>query len=256
MRTGTSTEKFSYWLYRDGIPVTKLLVLVNALTFLLMFLRVRWLEALAFDPASALQAPWTFFTFGLLGTGGPINLLFQGYWLWIAGGSLERAWGSRGYALFFFAMCGVTAAGMLAGGMFAGSAPALAGLWLPVAGVTIAFAMMNPEQQILFFFLIPLKLKYLALLDVALVFVAYGRMSPILGLFALCGCGVSYWYVRFGRNLGAAPRPERRQRVEVVHVYRRERFLRKLNPLWWLKESRERKRLRDLFGGPDSEERR
>jgi len=240
-------DNFAYWLIRDRIPLVKVLILSNAVTFFLIALgNLYAIERYTiFDTAGLRASPWTLLTYALLGSrDGPISLLFAGYWLWIAGGSLERSWGSTRFALYFFTTCAISALGIFAGALVTHDSAVLAGLWLPLAGVTVAFAMLNPEQQILFFFIIPLKLKYLALLDVGIVLVAYGRANPLLGVMALAGCAYSYWYVR-GRHALAWNRGPRR--AEVVRVHRRKSPLRWLNPLNWFREYRDRKRLRDLF---------
>ncbi|MBI2843771.1 MAG: rhomboid family intramembrane serine protease [Armatimonadetes bacterium] len=250
MRGETVTEKFVYWLVVDRIPVTKLLILVNIATFLAVVLfgaaRSALVPYLAYESRLVVLMPWTLITYPLIAlTFSPINLLFQGYWLWVTGGSLERSWGSRTFAIFFFAMSAISAIGLFIGGMLGHTNSSAAGLWLPLAGLTVAFAMLNPEQQILFFFIIPMKLKYLALLDVAIVLVSYGRVSLALGIFALAGCAFSYWYVRTGRSFDF---PVRRQdRGEVIRLYNKPSLLAKLNPLKWIREYKERKRLRDFF---------
>jgi membrane associated rhomboid family serine protease len=197
MRSRYTLEDVKGWLLRDGIPAVKLIILANVLTFFLVLFRVGAVRNyLSFYPPSVLSAPWTVLTYPLLGLGDIISLLFAGYWLWVAGGELERAWGTRGFSVFFFLMSAVTALGFYLGNLITGQPVELWGLWLPLAGVTIAFAMRNPEESILFFFVIPLKLKYLALIDVLLVFAAYGSGNLVMGIFALLGCAFSYLYVK------------------------------------------------------------
>lgn len=238
-------ERIERWLFGDRTPVTKLVILANVLTFVVISLF--HLEALAayvgFATTTFRLVPWTAFTYPLLCMGTVIGLLFQGYWLWVAGGSLERAWGSSRFAGFFFLMSGISAMGILIGSMLSGVPVPLEGLWVPLAGVTVAFAAMNPEEQILFFLIIPLKLKYLALIGVAALLVQFGRLDLLLGLFSIAGCASSYWFVRNGMQFGISwprasrPRPQRRKRS----------LLSRLNPLSWIRGHRDRKRLRDLF---------
>jgi hypothetical protein len=152
-------------------------------------------------------------------------------------------------------MCAISALGLWAGSILINLPVSLVGLWLPLAGVTIAWAMMNPEQQILFFFIIPMKLKYLALLDVALVLISYGQIHLLLGLFALLGCAFSYWYI-LPHDFATRTRQDRGQ---VVHIRRRQSIMHKLNPFGWIKDKRDKDRLRKLFDdsfGDDDPERR
>lgn len=234
-------------MLRDRIPLTKALIISNAVTFFLIALgRLQIIpNLLAYSPDALMTHAWTLVTYPLVAGGDVIGILFSCYWLWIAGGTLERSWGTTRFGVFFFLMSAISALGLLAGALLSGVAIGAHGLWLPLAGTTVAFAMMNPEQQILFFFIIPMKLKYLALLDVALVLVSYGRISLILGIAALAGCAYSYWYVRGGGELAWGG--TRRERPPVVRVRQKPSIFRRLNPFARLRERRERKRLEDLF---------
>ncbi len=234
-------------MFRDRIPLTKGLILSNAITFFLIALgRLQIIpDLLAYSPDTVTIRAWTLVTYPLVAGGDVIGILFSCYWLWIAGGTLERSLGTTRFGVFFFLMSAISALGLLAGTLLSGAAIGAQGLWLPLAGTTVAFAMMNPEQQILFFFIIPMKLKYLALLDVALVLLSYGRISLILGVTALAGCAYAYWYVRRGAAFGWDS--VRRERPPVVRVRQRPSLLSRLNPFARLRERRERKRLEDLF---------
>lgn len=245
--SSSTLDKCLDWFTRDRIPVVKVLIVANALTFFAgVFANLRAIEQLVvFEPAYIATRIWTLVTYPLWSSSSdPISLLFACYWLWIAGGSLERTWGSARFAGYFLVMSGLSAAGLLAASILLRIGIGAAGLWLPLAGVTISFAAMDPEQQILLFFVLPLKLKYLALLDVILVFVSYGRLSPLCGVFALTGCIFSYAYVRSG--LWSAPRYYAGG-MYAQPARRRESILRRLNPIKWYREYRMRKRLRDLF---------
>jgi hypothetical protein len=144
------------------------------------------------------------------------------------------------FALFFFAMCALSALGLFAGFLATGVLLSLPNMWVPLAGLTVAFAMLNPEAQILFFFVIPMKLKYLALLSVALLLVEFGMIRPILGLFSLTGCAYAYWYVKRPVRYSAP-----RRRAEVVRVYDRRK--RNLNPFAGIKDWNDRRKLKKLF---------
>lgn len=257
MRGYTTSEKLVYWLTHDGIPATKLIIVVNVFTFLLAWMKYGgYLEAyLGFHVLTALRAPWTLFTYPLLGMIGPIGLLFGGYWLWIAGGSLERTWGTRTFVEFFFVISAISAAGLYLGHLATGAFVAAIGLWLPLAAVTVAFAMLNPEQTILFMFIIPLKLKYLAALSAGLVFLSYGAIGEesttlgsqlFMGLFALSGCAAGYWYARHGTRLDLG-RSRWSSRDNVIRIKPSGARQRRTGLLGWYKEYRDRKRLKDLF---------
>lgn len=250
-------ENIIRWFFADRIPLVKLLIVVNVFTFiaLVLFRLGVFSRLLGFNTSMAMVTPWTAFTYPLVGAGSPISLLFAGYWLWVAGGSLERSWGTRTFGIFFFAAAAVSAVGILAGSMLAHTGIGLAGLWLPLAATTVAFAMLNPEQQILFFFVIPLKLKYLAMLSAAMVLISYGQASLALGILALAGCAFGYWFVRTGKQYGFNSAPRRsRDTGSVVRVYGKQSVVQRLNPFRGLKDRRDRERLRKLFEQSDTDE--
>lgn len=247
MRGYTTQDKIRYWLLEDRTPVVKFVIIANVLTFLAaaLFHIDSILQAAVFGSGQVMIMPWTLFTYPLIGMGmGLLSLFFAVYWLWWAGGSLERSWGSGTFGLYFFLMSAITALGLTIGSMLTSIPASVAGLWLPIAGVTVAFAMLNPEQQILFFFVIPLKLKYLALIDMIIVLVQYGSTNPLMGVFALAGCGVSYWYVKSGRSLRF---PAQRSRAEIIRVNPAHAVRRSWNPLKRYKDYQAQKRLRNLL---------
>ncbi|MCL5105126.1 MAG: rhomboid family intramembrane serine protease [Armatimonadetes bacterium] len=254
MRSTNTTDTIRYWLFQDRIPLTKLVIVSNVGTFLAIALfrvyAIARVLGFAFGPAqdgspAVIPMPWALFTYPLVGVCcGVLSLIFSIYWLWVAGGSLERSWGTTRFGYYFFAMCAISAAGLALGSLITRLPVSAIGLWLPIAGVTVAFAMLNPEEQILFMFVIPLKLKYLALIDVVIVLVKYGQMSPLLGVFALAGCAFSYWYVIRPNRYRA---PVRETRGKVARAHRKPSLLRRLNPFSWIREYRDRKRLERLF---------
>lgn len=252
-----SAENIRYWLVGGGIPVTKLIIAANILLMLVVgFSSTPDLaKFLMFDSDTVAKLPWTIFTYPLVslagGGYGIIGVLFAAYWLWLAGGSLERSWGSTRYAVFFFMMSGITALGLLLGSFLTGVPVQAIGLWLPIAAITVAFGMMNPENVILFMFFIPMKLKFLAVLDVVLVFISFFNFRApqtfLLAVAALAGCAFSFWYVTSGARFGASYSPSTPRQGQVIHLFGRRGWTSKLNPMHWFREYRERKRLKDFF---------
>jgi membrane associated rhomboid family serine protease len=249
------TDRIKYWLFSDRIPLTKILIVTNVVTYLFTVFARSYgpFGLLVFATRDVALTPWTILTYPIVcGPGGPISLLFACYWLWWAGGTLERSWGTSRFAAYFFETTAITAIAIYVGSMAIGGANVeLAGLWLVLAGLTVAFGMVNPESVVLFMFIIPMKLKYLAIISAALAAITYAMMSPLLGIFALAGCAFSYWYVRGARYSGsqaASREPRWREpRGEVVRVHERESLFGKLNPFKQLRRRRSEKRLRKLF---------
>ena len=89
-------------------------------------------------------------------------ILFSLYFYWMVGSALERYWGAFRFNLFY--LTGVL--GTILGALITGSAT---NVYLNFS-LFLAFAILNPDFQIMVFFLLPLKIKYLAIVN--LVFYA------------------------------------------------------------------------------------
>ncbi len=206
--SNTPMDNLRGFVSRGGIPVTLTLLTISIALFLASFFtwgRVDefFLRNIAFMPANMGHAPWTFLTYPVYngGAGAVINVLIGGFFLWLAGGSLERSWGSARYALFFFALTAITACSVELGWFLSRGMPALlSGFQLPLAGLIVAFCMLNAEQTVMFYFF-PVKAKYVALIVTLLTYFLAG-MGPLLNLFALGGILAAFLYVRFGRSWG------------------------------------------------------
>ncbi len=201
-------ENLRDFVSRGGIPVTLTLLTISITLFLASFFtsgRVDELlvRNLAFVPENMGHAPWTFLTYPVYngGVSGAFNVLLGGFFLWLAGGSLERSWGSARFALFFFALTAITACSVELGWFISRHSFALlSGFQLPLAGLIVAFCMLNAEQTIVFYFF-PIKAKYVALI-VTLMTYFFAGMGPLLDLFACGGILAAFLYVRYGRSWG------------------------------------------------------
>ncbi|HEY6102896.1 MAG TPA: DUF1751 domain-containing protein [bacterium] len=219
-------------------PVTWSVIGVHTATFVVAFVvgGSLW-EPFIFRTNAVLGAPWSLLTYPLIGTG-ILWVLLGGYMMWMFGGSLERAWGIAGYIRFLILVTLGTAAGLWLGATLLGRAGFLAGLGLPLAAVTVAWAAINPSERLLLYFVLPIESRWLAIGVAVLVFFSF----PFpLGFFALAGCGIAWWYVRAGRYVllgGPASRrprrargPERRTTLNPFALYRRWRLKRQFTRL-------------------------
>jgi len=209
-------ELHPYWrrlgsyIWRTPEPVTRSLIAVNVLTFLLHFIVVAFAQAgdpwhwLTFDTATFYVKPWSLLTYPLF-TYDPISLLLAGYWLWVVGGTLERSWTSWRFLQFFTGITLVTSVSITIGSLLLGVIGAVPpvginGLWMPLAALTVAWCLLNPDQIVLMGFVLPIKGRILMWVVVALtyfVFAGYG--GPWLAFFALAGIGTAYLYTQ-GRD--------------------------------------------------------
>lgn len=216
------------FLLRGGIPVTMTLLVVSIGVFLASFfgspaIQEFLLTRVAFWPELAQAAPWTLLTYPLY-QGSFLGLLIGGFILWLAGGSLERSWGSQRYLIFFLALTLISAISLLSGWYLYrhGTIPNiyLMGFSLPLGGMIVAFCMLNAEQTIMFF-MFPIRAIYVAWIIAALTYFGAG-MGPVLSLFACGGIIAAFLYVRFARSwadIGSYRAPRRVPRGPDLRVY-------------------------------------
>ena len=115
---------------------------------------------LAFNTAAIMQGEvWRVITFiAIPPPAGPIFIVFALYLYMLIGSSLEGQWGALKFNLFYLCgMIGTIIAGLITG--FATSHFLNLSLFL-------AFAMLNPNFELRLFFILPVKMKWLALLNV------------------------------------------------------------------------------------------
>lgn len=111
---------------------------------------------------------WRLITFVLIpDASGPFSLLIACYFYYWIGSALERRWGTAKFTCYYLG-------GMLFTLLGAVLVSFLSRLSVPLYGASyvnfamfLAFAAMWPDAQVLLFFIIPIKIKYLAYLDLA-----------------------------------------------------------------------------------------
>jgi len=100
---------------------------------------------------------WRLLTFLFDPEGSGIFVVFALYLYWLMGTTLEREWGAVKFNLFYF--CGV-ALTIISGFITGGATSHFLNMSL-----FFAFAILNPEFQLLLFFILPIKIKWLAIID-------------------------------------------------------------------------------------------
>lgn len=138
--------------------------------------------ALYFDRSLILRGEvWRLVTFLFLPpNSSPIWILFSLYFYCLIGNGLESAWGSFRFNIFYL----VGVLGAVCSGLITGYA---ANGFLNMS-LFLAFAAIYPDHQVLVFFFLPIKIKWLALLDALYFIFAFftgGWPSKLAILFAL-----------------------------------------------------------------------
>lgn len=129
-------------------PVTQSLIIANVIAFLLDGLGLLPVGPLALWPvASGEFMPWQVVTYAFL-HGGLTHLVFNMFGVWMFGGELERVWGSRRFAFFYFASVLAAAATQLAVTAAMGSTVPTIGASGGLFGLLMGFAMLFPHRTI------------------------------------------------------------------------------------------------------------
>ena len=132
-----------------------------------------------FRPLILLGQVWRLVTFIFVPSNGgnPFYLLLSCYVIFWTGQMLEREWGTAKFNLFY--LCGVLWS--ILGGMLLGAIS----IYYIHLSFFLVIATMYSEMQVLFMFVLPIKMKWLALLDVALILLEAVDAGWIVILLAL-----------------------------------------------------------------------
>ena len=163
-----AVERFCALHPRLGITgLMRYIVGANAVIYLLsLFARGGSLNFLCMDPASVLRGElWRIVTYVLLPTNGGIFLvisLFFYYWL---GESLERLWGSTKFTVYYVSGTLLTALASLLAYLIDGISVPIYGAVYVNTALFLAFALNYPDAMVNIYFIIPVKMKWLAALE-------------------------------------------------------------------------------------------
>ena len=205
------------------------LIIANLVVFVFQILVRRPGSISAFDywfglvPYEAIThlALWQFFTYMFLHDGF-FHIFFNMFVLWMFGGEIERAWGTREFLKYYF-ICGAGA------GAFHllfnwGSHGVVIGASGAVFGVLLAFAVLYPNRIITFlvFFVLPvnMKAKHLVMIFAGINLLAAlqsykgGPQSNVAHLAHLGGLIVGYIYLKGGHHLGQAIATHRKRKMQ------------------------------------------
>jgi len=142
---------------------------------------------------------WQLFTYQFLHAG-PVHLFFNCWAIYVFGHDVEDALSRKSYLTLYLGSGVVgglfqTLAGLLLGGYH--SAPVV-GASAAAFGLVAAYAMLFPDRQILLFFILPLRAKYLLILSALLAL--YGILRPGDGIAHaahLGGMFMGFFFVRY-----------------------------------------------------------
>lgn len=156
---------------------------------------------LYFDPALFCRGQiWRLVTFALVPTAsGLLWMVVALYFYYFIGTSLENAWGAGKFTIYYFSGLLLTAIYSIVWYLITRQSIPVTAHYLNLS-LFFAFATLWPEQRVLLFFVIPVKMKWLAWVDAAffayeiVVYLVHGYVGlaliPIVAMLAyLVFCG-------------------------------------------------------------------
>jgi membrane associated rhomboid family serine protease len=135
------------------------------------------------------------------------HILFNMLALWMFGTEFERLWGTRRFLNFYF-FCGIGAGlcVIVANYLFGNPEAGTVGSSGAIYGLLLASAVMWPDRQMLFYFLIPIKMKYFVAIIGAIAFLnSFNPASPVSDVAHLGGMLFGYVFLKLPRMRGVDP---------------------------------------------------
>ena len=190
-------EKFSNEHPRFGIPgLMKYVAIANIVFWLVGMVNPVLANYLVFSPYHILHGQvWRLVTFALMPAGSGVLTFIAVYFYYWIGSTLEQYWGTPQFNIYFFSGIILT---VLYGFIIYFTTGINIGVTAEYVYLSMffSFAALFPDMQVLLFFIIPVKMKWLALVD-AIFFVLSVVTSSfpvnllpvvaILNFFIFCG---------------------------------------------------------------------
>ena len=191
---------------RFGIPnLMRVIVIGNVAVYVLMLLTqandANALSFLTFNLNALLHGEvWRLVTFVFVPAySSPFALLISLYFYFWIGSTLERQWGTAKFNLYYISGTLLTVLGVVLASLITGN-PYLtaAGTGYVNLSMFFAFAFLFPDTTVLLFFILPVKMKWLAYLDGALFDIikaigAHNWAGVVLPIVALLNFAVFIW---------------------------------------------------------------
>ncbi len=216
-------DLFCYKHPRFGISNLMLYVVIgNVIIWLFSMMDTTYtlINLLSFSPYHILQGQvWRLFTFIIIPNSSGFLALIFFYFYYFIGKTLEDRWGTARFNLYFFT-------GVLLTIIYGFVLYLVSGISYPVSAQYIylsmffSFATLFPDMRVLLFFIIPIKMKWLAIVD-AVVFVM-GVIGTPFPLNLLPVVAVLNYLLFCGDELFGYVRPRSRKQRKAATNFKRE----------------------------------
>ena len=161
-------ERFCYQHPDFGIPnLMRYLTIANVVFWVMNMINRPFLSYMLFNPALIQRGQvWRLVSFLFVPPStGVLALLVFYFYYWI-GSTLEKQWGTGQFTIYFFTGVVLTVLYGFVIYWITGKAVTLDSSYLYLS-MFFSFAALFPDMQVLFLFFIPVKMKYLAIVDAA-----------------------------------------------------------------------------------------
>jgi len=191
-------------LFGPLTEAAKYLLIANVSVFVIQLFSdgfmIRWFALIPATVFPGVQL-WRLFTYMFM-HGDFAHILFNMLVLWWFGSPVEQRLGMRRFVFYYF-LCGV-GSGLVSVFFylsFGGSHVPILGASGALMGMFMAFALLYPNAQVLLFFVVPVKAKWLVVFFVIMEFAATvsytsGAVSGVANIAHLSGLLIGYFYLR------------------------------------------------------------
>jgi membrane associated rhomboid family serine protease len=237
-----SINEMQTFLRRFLSPAVMYILIANVAMFLLMVLISPWFEATKRFFFLLMQTPqltvqkfyaWQLMTYMFMHADF-FHLLFNMLILWFFASRLEDRWGTKRFLRFYFTVgIGAGIIHIIAAYLTGHQGNTMLGASGALYGIMLAYALNWPNDVVLLYFIIPIKIKWLMLIAGILTFL--GSLQSAMSFSSdnishvthLGGLLVAFIYLRGGRWFRRGPRrprgprrkePPRSKRATIIEV--------------------------------------
>lgn len=182
-------------IQREQWHLTEGLIFAHFAVFILSTMMKGSQQALALIPGLVSSRPWTLVTYQFIHGSSMFWFFISMLVLWIMAKPLEDSWGSPRFLVFWMvATFGASATAALIGRQLFGDIGFNSCL-------LFTFATLYPEVEFRLFFIIPVKVKYLAIVAAAILVYSSLSMGLVAGLANIAGTSAGYLFFLATRRL-------------------------------------------------------
>ncbi|MGI5977674.1 MAG: hypothetical protein ACOX68_08270 [Candidatus Limivicinus sp.] len=192
-----SIERYCYNHPHFGIPnLMKYITIANVVFWLISAVNPVLMSYLTFNPRLILHGQiWRLVSFALYPPSTGLLAFIAFYFYYMIGSTLERYWGTGQFTIYFFTGILLTVVYGFLMYFITGISFNLSATYIYLS-MFFSFAVLFPDMEVLLFYILPIKIKYLAYIDAAVFVLGVitssfpANLLPVVALinfFIFCG---------------------------------------------------------------------